>query len=256
MMEFNSIKSSLQLEDLLVVWLHLIVPTSRFLHDLVDHQLEVSVDVETAYAMEKCLIFCYAIGGLEVELKGISELCRHSVIRAELHPHAIKCLGAIEVHGPVLLLDWDRRGLLLHPFRHEVVEHLGLDGDAWDVGDVVPHKLQPPLSDATRRLTAIDDVPQGAGGYHRDRVAIKVVTQLALGDEHDIEQILDLRVVGLGVGEHLKSEVHRLTLRTCPSSYRSTTNVVLTARVVATTYKSRVSPLVRETSTGRWLGNA
>jgi hypothetical protein len=87
-------------------------------------------------------------------------------------------------------------------------------------------------------------------------VAIKVATQLALGDEHGIEQILDLRVVGLGVGEHLKSEVHRLTLRTCPSSYRLTTNVVLTTCVVAPTYKSRVSPLVRETSIGSWLGNA
>ena len=45
------------------------------------------------------------------------------------------------VHGPVLILDWAGRGRLLHSLSHEVAEYLGLDGGAWDIGDVEPHEL-------------------------------------------------------------------------------------------------------------------
>ena len=74
--------------------------------------------------------------------------------------------------------------------------------------DVETHDLRSPLGDAPRGLTVVDDVTQGLGGHHNDGVAIKVVTELALGVEHDIEQLLVLQVAGFGVGEDLIDEIY------------------------------------------------
>ena len=73
--------------------------------------------------------------------------------------------------------------------------------------DVETDELQSPLGDAPGGLTVVDDITQGPGGHHNDGVAIKVVTELALGVEHDIEQLLVLQVAGFGVGEDLTDEV-------------------------------------------------
>ena len=53
------------------------------------------------------------------------------------------------------------------------------------------------------------DVTQGTRGHDNDGVAINVVTELALGNEHSVEQLLVLRVVGFGVGEELADQVDR-----------------------------------------------
>ena len=78
------------------------------------------------------------------------------------------------------------------------------------VGDVKAHEFEPPLGDATGGLTIVDDVPQATRGNDYHRVAIKVMPELALGDEHGVEELLNSQVAGLRVKEDLADEVHRL----------------------------------------------
>jgi predicted GTPase len=65
------------------------------------------------------------------------------------------------------------------------------------VGDVKAHELEPPLSNVTDGLLVVDDVPQAARGYDYHGVAVKVMPELSLGDEHGIEELLDSWLVGL-----------------------------------------------------------
>jgi putative heme degradation protein len=60
-----------------------------------------------------------------------------------------------------------------------------------------------------RGLEVVDDIPEAAGGHNYDRMAIKVVSELALGDEYDVEEFLDLWVASLGVEENLANEVYQ-----------------------------------------------
>jgi predicted GTPase len=65
------------------------------------------------------------------------------------------------------------------------------------VGDVEAHELEPPLGDVADGLPVVDDVPQATGGHDHHRVAVEVVPELALGDEHGAEELLDSWVMGL-----------------------------------------------------------
>ena len=87
--------------------------------------------------------------------------------------------------------------MLLDPLRDQVGEGLGLDHGAGGVGDVKGHELEPPLGDAAGGLLVFDDVPQATGRHDHHRVGIEVVSELALGDEHGVEDLLDSRVTGL-----------------------------------------------------------
>ena len=77
------------------------------------------------------------------------------------------------------------------------------------------------------------------------------MAQLELADEHNVEQLLYLRV---GVLESERTSLMKYTsiwtLRAWPSSSRSATRVVLTVHALAATYKSIVSPIVGETNIG------
>ena len=78
-MEFDSIKSFLQLTNFFVVGLHLFNPTGRLLHHLVDYQLVVYLDVEVACPevdhrtnpMEECFILSNIVSSTKVEVKCI-----------------------------------------------------------------------------------------------------------------------------------------------------------------------------------------
>jgi hypothetical protein len=62
------------------------------------------------------------------------------------------------------------------------------------------------------------------------------VEKLAPCEHHRIEQLLDLRVTRLGLGQHLVDVVYgRWTGRVRPFSVRSTTMTALTTWVVAAT---------------------
>ena len=65
------------------------------------------------------------------------------------------------------------------------------------IGDVKAHELEPPLSDAVGGLSVVDDVSQATRSNDHHGLAIKVVPELALGDEHGIEELLDPWVPGL-----------------------------------------------------------
>jgi len=49
------------------------------------------------------------------------------------------------------------------------------------------HELDRPLGDSSRGLPALDDLAQGEGRDHRDRVAEEVVLQLASGEDYGID---------------------------------------------------------------------
>ena len=99
----------------------------------------------------------------------------------------------------------------LWPGRQAWIRHSGDEGTSSHISDrdVEVHELQSPLGDVPGGLIVVYDVTQGTGGHDNDGVAINVVTELALGNEHSVEQLLVLRVVGFGVGEELTDEVDR-----------------------------------------------
>jgi hypothetical protein len=67
-------------------------------------------------------------------------------------------------------------------------------------------------------------------------MGLEVVAKFAPRENHYIEQLLDLRVVGLGVGQDFADVLHRLlTGKVSHSSVRSTTITALTTWVVAAT---------------------
>jgi hypothetical protein len=104
--------------------------------------------------------------------------------------------------------DGRRGDLALGPLGEEVGEDLRLDGVPWGVADREPHELYPPLGDAPRRLGAVDDLAEGEFRHYGDWVRLEVVPELPLTDEHSVEELLDLRVADLGVGEDFADEVH------------------------------------------------
>jgi hypothetical protein len=55
---------------------------------------------------------------------------------------------------------------------------------------------------------ALDHLPK-RGGHNHDRVQLEVVVQLSLGEEDGVQELLDLRVVHLGVGQDFTDEVDR-----------------------------------------------
>jgi hypothetical protein len=99
--------------------------------------------------------------------------------------------------------------LNLRPLGNEVCEYLGLDSTVWCVCYVLPHQLERPVGESAFILRVLDDLPERVFGHHGDGVRIKVVSELALGHQDRIHELLHLRVTRLGVGEHLADEVHR-----------------------------------------------
>jgi hypothetical protein len=119
-------------------------------------------------------------------------------------------VGSVEVHDPVLwVLDY---GWLLRfdPFCDEVGKSLGFGHSSRDVVDVEPTEVEGPFCHATGRIPIIDDFTKGCHGHHLHEVSVKEVDQLPLGNEDCIEQFLDLRVLCLGLHQHLTNELNGL----------------------------------------------
>ena len=86
-----------------------------------------------------------------------------------------------------------------------------VDCGAGGIGDVKGHKLEPLLGDTAGGLQVVDDVPLAAEGHNHHGVAINVVPELVLGDEHGVEKFLmTFWVAGLRIQEDLADEVHRM----------------------------------------------
>ena len=65
------------------------------------------------------------------------------------------------------------------------------------IGDVEAHELEPPLGNVAGGLSVVDDVSQATRSNDHHGVAIEVVPELGLGDEHGIEELLNSRIAGL-----------------------------------------------------------
>jgi hypothetical protein len=70
------------------------------------------------------------------------------------------------------------------------------------------HQFHRPLGDSARRIRVADDLAQRERRDHRDWVGLEVVTELAPCKHHRVEELLDLRVSRLGLGQHLADVVH------------------------------------------------
>jgi hypothetical protein len=105
---------------------------------------------------------------------------------------SFKVQGSIKVHLPVLQL-LRRRGLLgLCPLRDEVCEDLGLDGLSWTELKLKFTQLDRPLDDAPHGVAVVQDFTQREAGDDLDLVRLKVMTQLARGDEESVQHLLGL----------------------------------------------------------------
>jgi hypothetical protein len=51
--------------------------------------------------------------------------------------------------------------------------------------------------------------PSRKGGDHRDRVSLEIVAELAPRKDHYVEQLVDLRIARLGLGQYLTDVVYR-----------------------------------------------
>jgi hypothetical protein len=65
------------------------------------------------------------------------------------------------------------------------------------------------LGDLPFGLRVLDDLPERIFGHHSDGVCIEVMSELALGHQDHVHELLHLGVMRLGVGEHLTDEVYR-----------------------------------------------
>jgi hypothetical protein len=93
--------------------------------------------------------------------------------------------------------------------RDEIRQDLGLDCLARCVGKRLAHQLHRPLGNPACCVRVPDDFSQRKGGNHRDRVSLEVVAELPPREDHCVEQLLDLRVARLGLGQDFADVGHR-----------------------------------------------
>jgi hypothetical protein len=77
------------------------------------------------------------------------------------------------------------------------------------VSECLAHQLYRPLGNHACRIRVPDDLSQQKGGDHRDRVSFEIVAELVPRKDHCIEQLLDLRIARLGLGQYLANVVYR-----------------------------------------------
>jgi hypothetical protein len=82
-----------------------------------------------------------------------------------------------------------------------------------DIHDVIAHELERPFGDPSCSVAAVDGLPEW-----ENLVVREIVLQLLSCHEHDVQELLHLRVAGLGLGDYLADKVHW----TCKLSQRGT----------------------------------
>ena len=65
------------------------------------------------------------------------------------------------------------------------------------------HELHRPLGYSTGGTSVVDDLLEGVGCDHRNRMRIKIVDQLLLLHVDPVEYLLNLWVACLALGDHL-----------------------------------------------------
>jgi hypothetical protein len=116
-------------------------------------------------------------------------------------------VGSIELHGLVLWVLDGGWFLSLHPLRDEVGKGMRIDNRPADVTDVEFVEFEGPFRDAPGHITISYDLAEWHRGYYRHGVPVEVVDHLPLSNEQCVQQLLDLWVLRLGLGQHLTDEV-------------------------------------------------
>ena len=96
----------------------------------------------------------------------------------------------------------------LGPLYNEISQHLGLDGRPRGISNALTHQLECPLRDSSCGILVLNDLAEREGRHDRHQMRLEVVMQLPLGDKDGVQELLDLGVVGLGIGQDLANEVN------------------------------------------------
>ena len=70
-------------------------------------------------------------------------------------------------------------------------------------------ELDSPLDDVAVGLFVAENVPQRELGDHGDLVILKVVAELARRNQDGVQQLLDLRIMSLGLIKDLADEINQ-----------------------------------------------
>jgi hypothetical protein len=74
----------------------------------------------------------------------------------------------------------------LGPLGDEVGQGMRLDGGVGDVLDIIAHELEHPFGDASRSVTAMDDLAEWERGDDGNLVVSEVMLQLLSCHEHGV----------------------------------------------------------------------
>jgi hypothetical protein len=90
---------------------------------------------------------------------------------------------------------------------NEVGHDLGFDGGTGSVSDALPHQLQGPFSNPSLCFRALDYLFEWVFRNHYDWMRIEIVLELPFGDQHGVDELLDLRVAGIEIGKYLANKI-------------------------------------------------
>ena len=96
----------------------------------------------------------------------------------------------------------------LGPLYNEISQHLGFDGHSGGIRNALTHQLEFPLRDSSCGIPILDDFAEREGCHDRHWVQLEVVMQLSPGDQDGIQELLDLGVASLGIGQDFANEVY------------------------------------------------
>ena len=95
------------------------------------------------------------------------------------------------------------------PLRHKIRKRFRIDGGAGGALDALPHELKRPFSNSPHGIWVSHHFAERKGHDHHDRMRLEIVPQLALGNQHRVEELLDLGVSGFGFAQDFAHKVHR-----------------------------------------------
>ena len=150
MVELQTPESPFQLADFLIVRVHERALAVGALHDLVDYQLGVAIDVQAGCpdvdgyteTTDECLILYNVVGCREMEANYVLELASFWGDQDDLGPRAGSHDRPVEVEGPL---------------GDKVSQGLRLYRRTWHELDVVAHQLDCPFGDPPHCVAVVNN---------------------------------------------------------------------------------------------------
>ena len=142
--------------------------------------------------------------------ENVSELILGRRNKQNAHTSTVDVESTVKVHHPVLRESSGDGLLNLGPLNDEISKRLRLDGRPTSKFNGVSAKIESPLNDVAVGLFVVENVPQGELSDHDDLVILKVVAELARRNQDGVQQLLDLRIMSLGLIKDLADEVYQM----------------------------------------------